>query len=531
VKFEQAQHVPAGSTISADVCVIGSGAAGITVAKQLCDSPLSVILLEAGALSRDKGTEAEVFRIEHLGLPYSNPIPTRGRWFGGSTNLWFGRIATLDPIDFEARAWVPHSGWPIGPAELEPWLSTAARILDVPNFQNISLTKWESNSTIESFPPNEGVELGVFLWARELSLSARYGRSLRAARNVRVLLEGTAVDLIPNEASTKVDSLTVSGPVGNRFTVRATTFVLAAGGLENPRLLLSSNRCSASGLGNEQDLVGRYYMDHPRGEGLATVDLRGLSKRHVASLARFGEKVALGSGQAQFRLTFPRDLQRDEELLNHSLHAHVVPDTASNTPAFESARRLKGRMMHNRSQPEGSATRDVLSAVRGTGELARLATRRATRRSRPGKLVVIDQMEQEPDPLSRVLVDRWRPDRFGLPQLQLNWRVGDSTYRSQRRMHQLFKDSLERQGIHSFQSQLLDGPEDVPALLDMKHHMGTTRMSSSPISGVVDSDCKVHGVNNLYVAGSSVFPTAGHANPTLTIVALAARLASFLLEE
>jgi choline dehydrogenase-like flavoprotein len=116
-----------------------------------------------------------------------------------------------------------------------------------------------------------------------------------------------------------------------------------------------------------------------------------------------------------------------------------------------------------------------------------------------------------------------------LPRLKLDWRVAESTYRSQRRMHELFRDVLERSGITTFRSALLSKPDERPDLLDMKHPMGATRMSTSPREGVVDRDCRVHGVGNLYVAGSSVFPTGGHANPTLLIVALAARLADHIV--
>ena len=176
----------------------------------------------------------------------------------------------------------------------------------------------------------------------------------------------------------------------------------------------------------------------------------------------------------------------------------------------------------------GPIAADVRNVVRDAPSLSRLGVRKVTGRTRPATIVFIDQMEQEPDPESRVTVDHARRDRCGMPQVQPRWRIGESTYRSQRRMHELARQLLRAVGVEHFTSEVLEAPDVTPQLWDMKHPSGTTRMSTTPASGVVDPDGLVHGVANLYVTGSSVFPTVGHANPTLTIVALAARLAAHL---
>ena len=528
MNFEQGRQVPTDSVLTADVCVIGSGAAGITLARQLSGSKLRVLIVEAGGLKQDRQTEDDCFKVQHVGVPYRNPIPSRGRWFGGSTNLWFGRIAVPDPIDFEERPWVPNSGWPVSYEQLQPWLHTASEILDVPNFEKIHLANWRANPTIDTFVTEGAANLGVFLWARGLTMASEHGRTIKDSANVRVLLEGTAVELVPNPDATLIESLTVAGPSGNRFSIQASTFVLAAGGLENPRLLLASRIRSAQGVGNDRDLVGRFLMDHPRGEGLATVDLRGLSTGQTQRLLLLGEKARTPYGKTQLRLTFPPPMQRDEELLNHSLHAHVVTNALSDSAAYQGARRLKRRLDGSGAEPGASLREDAVAALKGVPELAQFGVRRAARRARPTELVVIDQMEQEPDALSRVMLDPMHQDRFGLPRLVVDWRISLATYRSQRRMHEMFNEILQGAGIHTFRSQVLDRPGELPELLDMKHPMGTTRMSGSPATGVVDSNCRVHGVSNLYVAGSSVFPTGGHANPTLLIIALAARLADHI---
>ncbi len=524
MKFECAREVPAGSVLTTDVCVIGSGAAGITVARELDGSALQVLVLEAGGLEHDAATEADTYAIDQLGTPYRNPIPDRGRWFGGSTSLWFGRIATLDPIDLEARAWVRDSGWPLTMDHLTPWVEKAAAILDVRHIDKLNVESWPSNPTIDTFVRTGGAGMGVFLWADGMFMGDRHRARLEVSPNVRVLLDATATQLVPNEASSAIDTVEVCGAPGTRFSVRAATYVLAAGGLENPRLLLASTTRSPGGVGNGEGLVGRYYLDHPRGEGLATVDLRSLAPHQVERLLLLGEKAKNEYGKVQLRVTFPDAMQREEELLNHGLHAHLVSEI-HRSPGYLAARRLVERV---RTRDRHGARDDVVALAKDARRLARLGARHVRSRSRPIELVVVDQMEQEPDPDSRVTVDHHRLDRYGLPKLQLDWRIGSSTYRSQQRMHRLFGDILERVGITTFRSQVLDQPDELPELWDMKHPSGTTRMSNSPRQGVVDPDSRVHGLANLYVAGSSTFPTTGHANPTLLIVALAARLADHL---
>ena len=273
--FEHAGAIPDGATLTADICIVGSGAAGLALVERL--SPTArILVLEAGGLDPDE-TGDESFEIDCVGYPQNNTVESRGRRFGGSTDLWFGRIAALDPIDFETRPWVPHSGWPLSHDQLQPWLSTAASLLDVPNFDRIQIDEWEPNPTTEMVARGGEARLGVFLWADGMLMGKRRQGWIERSTNVRLVLEATATQLVPNESSTAIESLTVVGPHLNRFSVRATNFVLAAGGLENPRLLLASTTRSTAGVGNSSDNVGRYYMDHPRGEGLAGADLRELS--------------------------------------------------------------------------------------------------------------------------------------------------------------------------------------------------------------------------------------------------------------
>ena len=520
--IRSARGVAVDEILTTDICVIGSGAAGITLARCLDGSNTRVIMLEAGGLKRDLEAEADSFHIEQVGDWVSNPIEERGRWLGGSTNLWFGRIALPDAIDFAERPWVPKSGWPIELSELDKWYPKAASILEVPHFDSFDLSTWPMNETISAFAGGH-VELQPFLWSGAQDMGKVAKPLLERSRNVMTLTDAAAQELIVDESS-RVDGVRVVGPGGRTFVVRASQFVLAAGGIENPRLLLASNERFEAGIGNQHGNVGRYYLDHPRGEGHGRIDLRGLTQKQRDAIAFLDERVDGPFGTTQLRLVFPEVMQRSEELLNHSLHGYLVCDEQTSA-GFGSYKRLRGHLGGSGLNNGQDLLRDLVEMGRHAPELARLATGRAT----PTKFVVVDQMEHEPDRESRMTVDHRNLDRFGLPRVSLDWRIGESTRRSQHRMHELFRDAIEDIGITSFSSDVLDSSDEVE-LIDMKHPSGMTRMSVSAADGVVDPDCRVHGIDNLFVAGSSTFPTSGHFNPTLLIVALAVRLARHLSE-
>jgi len=481
-----------------DVCIVGAGAVGITLAYELAAGSTSVALIESGGLVPDVQTQA-LYRGSAEGTVLdARPgylSDSRLRYFGGSTNHWSGWCHPLDRLDFERRDWVPHSGWPIGHETLTPYSARAAAILGVEPFEE----------------DEEGVREGALLFEDDafltkwyhLSPPIRFGSAYRdelvSSPNVSVFLHANALGLTANEAASRISRVEIATLGGRRFSVGARLFVLAAGGIENARLLLLSGP-GEGGLGNEHGLVGRYFMDHPRINGAAAVVLTAPSRSYELYRAR-GARTRNPPEVGQ--LVPSEATQRANRLLNvalpltHHRIAASVPPLANLAEALYELDRL------------GDPSRSLLP--------------------RPLLARVDVRCEPSPDPESRVRLGTER-DALGQRRVRLAWRVGDAELRTVRRVLDLAARALGR----SSQGRIgLRIDEEAPweEASVGSHHMGTTRMADDPRRGVVDSDGRVHGVANLFVGGSSVFPTAGVANPTFTIVALALRLAEHLRSE
>lgn len=483
-----ATAIPGGSTLEADVCVVGAGPAGVAVAAELDRAGVRTLLLE----SADRNG------------------------FGGTGNEWYGRLGLLDTQDFAPRPWVPLSGWPVPAAAVLDHASRASRFLGLARPDALHPATWASEPAFEALR-TPLLAPGAHVWSRTAWSAGRHLAALRRSRQVQVVVRAHARGLVAEGGAARIASVAVEGPARHRFGARARAYVLACGGLENARVLLLSHDAEGRAAGNRHDAVGRHLMDHPRCEDVARLRLDPAHPRYAAHVRELTEhRDRRAGGRVQFWAGLDPALREREELLGVGSFLYVV------TPPR--VRRLGEALRSRRLADAG-----VVAA--GLPLLARLAARRAAGRPLPvDHLVLIDQAEQAPDPARRVTLGD-RRDRFGDPLLDVHWGVGDESTRALRRLHQLLAERFAATGIGRLESALVADPGHVPAYTDAAHPMGTTRMSADPRHGVVDSDCRVHGMTNLYVAGSSVFPTGGHAPPTLTIVCLALRLADHLRRE
>jgi nucleoside-diphosphate-sugar epimerase/choline dehydrogenase-like flavoprotein len=516
VKLFDIRHLGEISSFDCDVCIVGSGPAGWALSEALRDTSLRVTMLESGSILEDAGA-GELNSIEDVGVPTFNG---RGRCLGGTSALWWGRCIALDPIDFERRSWVESSGWPIDSETLEPYMRQAADLLGA--------RPWADGSfgPVRGWP-GAALELRasqlVDCWWEDTA-PLDTGRALLgdAPRNLQVLTNATVTHINVDPDSGAVRSVEVGATGCSPRRLSARTVVLCAGGIENARILLYSNRQRSAGLGNETGCVGRYFMDHPRDLGLAV----RFAVRDAARVRQSFGVHRLDNGRGVVH-AFSRGVglspekQRAEGLLNCA--AIPFEEASSDGPEHAAIRLIMG---------ERSAVRRDLRAIieRPGRALAGLASFLADSRfeSEPSVIGFVVISEQAPDRESRVSLGSGR-DRLGLPVARVDWHIGEQEVRSQIALAKSIREEFAQLGLPPVQlaDWVLDGGEGAE-LRDGCHPMGTTRMSVSPRSGVVDANCQVHGVRGLYVAGSSLFPTGGHANPTLTIVALSLRLGEHL---
>ena len=513
--------------IETDVCIVGAGPAGISVARELVGNGASVWVLESGG----RGVERRAQRLnrgQSAGYPIHRLHQSRVRAFGGTSRHWLRpgdetwAARPLDPVDFEVRPGIRYSGWPFDRSHLDPYYAHAQVLCRLGPF-DYDAGRWADPTRTPPLPlPPGPVETTVF--HHGTTDFDGYYQELVRAPNVTLLLHASAVELTTGEDPGRVDRVEVRREDGSRSFVRARLVVLAAGGIENPRLLLLSRRVHRRGLGNDRDLVGRFFAERLSARTgyivPATPDLIGRTGFYPVHAAAPGVQVqgALRVGDAA---------QRERQLLNCAFFL-VTRDLSFTAEAVRSVATLvKARRRRPLPAELLGHLGNVVTGLSPLGALARARLRGAD--SARSVVAMRVQAEQAPNPDSRVTLGT-RRDRFGLPVAQVDWRPAASDRASIRASQEAVDAALRGAGLGHVEFML--GDEHPPALLEGNfHHLGATRMHPDPAMGVVDADCRVHGVRNLYVAGSSVFPTYGCSNPTLTVVALALRLADHLKKQ
>ena len=516
------------SHLQCDVCIIGSGPAGLTIARELSGTSLRVTILESGGNERQEHADA-LNEIESVGWSREmDQWKVRNRVVGGSAHTWKARCAPFDDIDLQYRDWVPYSGWPIGPGELAPYITRSAEHLGLGAGSGITDDRiWEltGHPPMKTGPQPDPAELLPMFWQFGRDPVVPYDR-IRFRHfvpglgpNITLVTNATVVRINATESARAAQSVEFAAADGRRWTLPATTVVVCGGGIENARLLLSSDNVAPQGLGNDRDLVGRFLMDHLRGQ-VASFSPEE-SKAVLRQFASF-KSPSTGSNTFQHGMRLSPAIQRAEQLLNCSAW---VEEWLSPDDPWESLIHFLRR--------EPGARPNLRLMLAQSGFLAYgLKEHFIGHRALPRKLsgTSLEAMcEQVPDPDSRITLSD-RRDRLGLRISRIDWRVSEAEARTMRRMAELMADQFSRLGLS--RPELADWVRDqamIPATFqDIAHPTGTTRMAEDPRQGVVDAQCQVHGVHGLFVAGSSVFPTAGHANPTQLIVALAVRLADTL---
>jgi choline dehydrogenase-like flavoprotein len=513
-----ARSIPVGTTIDTEVCIIGAGAAGITIAREFVDAPFRVTVVESGGMDFDPDIQ-QLYDGESVGRSFPILTTSRLRFFGGTTNHWGGWCLPLDAIDFEARDDFPYHGWPFTKSDLDPWYRRAQKVCQLGPY-DYRPESWgiRSNEIPEPFAGPD-FESKIFQ-VNAVRFGPVYGPELSRASRVTVYLNANAFHFDAGENDAEVKELLVKTFSGSQFAVRARLYVLAAGGIENARLLLASGRDDGKGLGNQRDLVGRFFMVHLLYSGGIIVP----SDPHM----NFAFQTAGEYGSAGSRHPYGTFIGLSAAaMLKLQLPNIFMHWTYRLSPVAGSVKALQ-RIFQGEG-PGGSLLSDLSAVVGHIDGITSFAARKVFF----GEGIPVEALdlscvsEQQPNPQSRVFLGS-RRDALGMREIVVDWQLtaGDQS-KAAETVRRLGMD-VGRTGFGRLRSSFNDGnawPSDISG---NEHHIGTTRMHHDPGLGVVDGNCRVHAVANLYVAGSSVFPTSGANNPTLTIVALALRLADHL---
>lgn len=517
------------TTITTDIAVIGGGAAAIAFATRLKGSGRKITILEAGGLHRD--SEAQAFYAgTQSGIPYFPLDESRYRLLGGSTFRWGARSAPFRPVDFGPRPWLDLAGWPIDGQELQAGYDAVPAFLDLYTPFAFAPPDWAAfGAEPPRFDPDQ-LEATAFQFGKNLLLGEHFRKELKDTPDVDVVLNAIVHSLKANENGRAIGHLDVRTTKGTACRVTANTYILACGGIENARLLLLSDDVMPAGLCNADDQVGRYFMEHP------TVSAGSIDVADPHSLHDVFSPGMVGGRLVETCIAPTPAAMKDLGILNVNASTRLKVGSDATQALREIVWNARHRRMpldldwyqKNRwlMQRLGAIARDPLSIVTN---LIRHKMGKP-KRFRIEDMYLELRTEQMPNPESRVTLGEKR-DVLGQRLPHLHWELTATDKRTMREMAALVDRELRRLGLGQVNIADWLRTDDLsfdPEMVGGHHHMGTTRMSADPKSGVVDENCRTHAMENLYIAGSSVFPTASYVNPTMTLLALTFRLADHL---
>ena len=541
--FIDARNIDKDQVIHTDVCIAGGGVAGITLAHEFMDAGFDTYIIESGGIRPDKTTQS-LYYGENIGIPYYPLDTARGRFFSGTAHYWgvklpgqgMGvRLRPLDSIDFEERDWVPYSGWPFDKSHLDPYYLRAQNFLKIGPY-TYEPEDWADKDQRPLFPfSGERVKTTVFQFGLRDVFIRDYRDEIDRSEKIKTILYGNVTDIETSETGNTVTGFCVTCLNGNRFRMKAKFYILAMGGIEIPRLLLLSDKVWKTGIGNRHGLVGRFFMEHPHMYTSHFVP----ANLNVSNSMGLYEVFQKNGTCVMGKITIGAKTLREEKLLNWVTSIH--PDfrlshdhyMGLHTKGIASYKKLKKDIADKKRIPS-----DILSQIKniifdGPGIFRAVYlkfkgnfNRNFDRRKHIAVCWLNPMVEQAPNPESRVLLGEEK-DALGQRRVNLDWRLTSLDTYTFTRAQEILDEELRKAGlgylkIHTRADKI---PHNVHGGW---HHMGTTRMNNDPQKGVVDQHCKVHGVENLFIAGASVFPTGGYANPVMTTVALVMRLADHI---
>ncbi len=515
--------------LECDICIVGAGAAGITMALEFMHTPYKVLLMESGAFNFNAKTQS-LYDGEVTGRPVTfTPTTSRLRYFGGTTNHWGGWAAPLDKIDFEERKGIPLSGWPINLDDLQPYYDRAQLHLANHSFDFYDFDKWTSKKLIPlPFDKNKIVQ--KIYEDMPTRFGPKYHETLTRAGNITVCIHANLTDIQTNEERSSVKSLTFRSLKNTSIAVKAQSYILACGGIENARRLLLTGIGEKTALGNRYGLVGKYFMNHPHVPA-GEVYMTKHDYNHLRLYYPWNQTKYDYTYLATFRL--PDELVRKKEILNVHIMIRTLSDYMYQTDSITAYWALDDLIKRSHLSMSEREQNDLQVIVKDFDQLLPDINRKLLHDPSVNSAyyyTLYVRSEQQPNPDSKITLNSHK-DLLGQNEIDLDWQFTALDKISIRESMLALASEFGSTGIGRV--RLFDWLEKDDNYWskntgEVCHHSGTTKMNVNPRLGVVDKNCKVHDVANLYMAGSSVFPTVGASNPTFTIVAMSVRLSDFL---
>lgn len=506
-----ARQLENNTQIEGDICIIGAGAAGISIALELEHTFKKIILLEGGGMEYDDRIQ-ELYNGKITGHPYYPMKASRLHYFGGSTGHWGGMCSTFDDIDFEKRDWVENSGWPIKREDIAKYYPKATSILD------LGPCEWNLDYWLKQDPDFKPLPLDEkVIWTKmwQFSPPTRFGKKYKDAivnsKTIQLHIYANVVDLDATESINSITQVTVKNYAGKQHTVKAKNFILACSAMQNARVLLACNKQAPKGLGNDNDLVGRYFMEH------AEIKTGELWLNHTDKLKLY---LMEQFTKVRAELAISPEKQRELQVLNGSISLMPLELSDKTIPSV--------KLWSNDDPRKSLDTFKKYSTLDKRNFIQRFFSKSIYQ-----SYGLFTRVEQLPHPESRVVLSNEK-DELGIPRANLFWALSPIDKKTVFTINKLLGQQIGAAGIGRVKLKefLLDGDVQLPDYTSGGwHHLGTTRMSDDPKHGVVDANCKIHGIDNLYVAGSSCYTTGGAVNPTLTVVAISLRLANHIKEK
>jgi choline dehydrogenase-like flavoprotein len=513
-----------------DVCIVGSGVMGLAMASHLLNhSSKKILLVEEGGLEDTPSSSAVAAELQGGDLA-SAVANSRARGFGGSSRRWGGQALPFTALDLADRPFLAQrGGWPISWEELNRFYPAADRFLGLTSMP-FTTDLWKRQAVTAPFAEGSDLELSISKYSPHAYLASVYQNPITTSKQADCLINAKVASVLLEADGARAYGVNVRNGHGRETTIAARVVVLCGGGIENPRILLASQQLDRRGVGNQADLVGRYYQDHI---GFFAAELR---PKDWARFRHLFASFVPGDQKYVPKIQLAQSLQRSQELLNVTGNIDVQED--ENSPR-NCARRIYHRLRRTRPNytESGSIFRDLrrlaFSAPEALDLLSAHLLDHRIGLPQKARFFLMANAESEPMHASRITLSD-QLDRYGLNRPQVNWLVSDLTLKALKAYGNALKNTLESANIAEVKlSPYLTDPAAKwkERAYSLYHHMGATRMSSNPKEGVVDSHGRVHGIKNLYIAGTSVLPSGSASNPSYTALALAFRSAEHMLRQ